>query len=108
MSDIRDTLKLATGLKHKHIVALEEAIFKFPTSLLMRAVNSSVAAGIYVKAAVKAGWIVEPANETGEFNKAERYFIDGVDVDEMEAWEVAYLGREVEQLYNSLTNIPKN
>ena len=107
MSDIRETLRLTPDLRHRHVVALEEAIFHQRPGVLLAA-RSSSSAGVYTRAAIEAGWIASPKTESGKFGDEVRHFVDGVNVDEMPPWEVRYIGAAVATLYEELTGIPKN
>jgi hypothetical protein len=109
MSDIRKTLKLKDDLRHKDVVALEDAIYRQPNRLLMlSAANSSRTADVLTRAAIEAGWITEPKTESGKFGEETRHFVDGVNVDDMEAWQVLHIGSSVERLHKSITDAPKN
>jgi len=109
MADIRETLKLKEDLRHRDVVALEDAIYRLPNRLLvLSAANSSRTADVLTRAAIEAGWIVAPKIESGKFGDETRHFVDGVNVDDMQAWEVLHIGTAVERLHKTVTDTPKN
>ena len=107
MSHFHDVLQFRDGLKHRDVVIFEEAIFKLPARLLSAAVSNR-SADVYVRAAIEAGWIAAPKTESGKFGDEQRHFIEGVNIDDMEAGAVRYIGAEVAALYERLTSYPKN
>lgn len=50
---------------------------------------------VYVKAAIRSGWIVSPS-------------LTEEDVDHLKPWLVAWIAERVAALYNEVTTIPKN
>jgi len=108
MSDIRKTLKLKDDLRHKDVVALEDAIYRQPPRLLLSARDTNRGADVYIRAAIEAGWIAAPKVEYGKFGDETRYFVDGVNVDELLPWEALHIGNAIDNLYRTVTAAPKN
>ena len=57
----------------------------------------SVAAGAYLRAAIQAGWIIEPECKalTDDSNGERAFYYDGKDIDEMHPAAVKWLGERV-------------
>lgn len=108
MTNIREQLRFVEDMRHRHVLALERAIFNLPAKVLIAARGSSLSADAYTRAAIEAGWIASPSVEVGEFEKEKRYFIDGVNLEDMPAWAVRYVGAQVLDRYEALTAVPKN
>lgn len=74
--------------------------------------TASITADHTLKAAIAAAWIESPTVEYGELHpngakpKGKRYFVDGVDIDEMHAGKVRWYGNEVAKAYNAAVAIP--
>ena len=64
--------------------------------------------GAILRAAIEAGWILEPPCEVGDFEGKKRYFYDSKNVDEVHAGAVRWLGNEIDKAYKTATDVPKN
>lgn len=105
----QDELKLKANLLMKDIAAFEQVYFSMPALPLALTYQRSVTRFANVlKAGIEAGWIIEPETETGTFGKSKRYFYKGVDVDEMHAGMVRWLGYEIDQAYTAALEPPPN
>lgn len=75
-------------------------------------VNANVEAAQQLKAAIKAGWVLAPScrvetvlnemTKTGET----RYFMDGVQVEDLHAGKVRWYGAKINKAYNEAVAIP--
>jgi len=103
--------KLKDELLQKDFEALEDALIKLPRSMLLRNTNSSLSSGAMLRAAIRAGWIEAPEcrSLTDDTNKKAAFFYAGKDVDEMHPAAVDWLGKQVDNRYNTMKGkVPKN
>jgi len=65
--------------------------------------------GVYVKAAIRSGWIVslEKLPATAE-EQPKRIMETEAEVDQMKPWLVSWIAEQVGRLYLEVTSIPKN
>ena len=103
MHDWQKEFKLKEDLRELDIEKLEKFLLAFP-----RIVLTNTAKAAKLKAAIEAGWVVEPATEVGEFEEGKRYYYNGQDIDEMKPGAVRWLGDQVDNAYQVATEIPKN
>ena len=101
--DWQKQFKLKQGLVELDIENIEKVIAEMPHAPLT---NSSRAT--MLKAAIEAGWVLEPACEVGDFDGKKRYFYNGQNVDDMKPGAVRWLGLQVDRAYAEATEIPKN
>ena len=103
MHDWQKEFKLKQDLLESDVEKLEKAMLTMPRFALTNTAKASK-----LKAAIEAGWVLEPATEVGDFEKQKRYFYKGQNIDDMHPGAVRWLGDQVDSLYNEITEIPKN
>jgi len=106
MSELHEwqkSFKLKQNLVELDIENLESALIDMPRIALTNTSNASK-----LKAAISAGWIVEPPCEVGNFEGEKRYFYNGQNIDEMHPGAVRWLGSQIDNAYVEATEIPKN
>ena len=103
MHDWQKEFKLKTDLVELDIEKLEKALLTMPRFALTNTAKASK-----LKAAIEAGWVVEPTTEVGDFEKEKRYFYAGQNIDEMNPGAVRWLGDQVDAAYNAAVELPKN
>ena len=106
MSELHDwqkAFKMKENLVELDVENLEKALMDMPRMALTNTANASK-----LKAAIVAGWILEPHCEAGTFGEEKRYFYDGKNIDEMHPGAVRWLGLQVDTRYALVTEVPKN
>jgi len=106
MSELHDwqkEFKIKPDLVELDIEKLETALVDMPRLALSNTSNASK-----LKAAIDAGWILEPPCEVGNFDGQKRYYYKGQNIDEMKPGAVRWLGGQVDNAYGLATEIPKN
>lgn len=103
LHDWQKQFKLKADLRELDIENLERALVDMPRLALTNTSNASK-----LKAAIAAGWVLEPACEVGDFDGEKRYFYAGQNIDEMKPGAVRWLGMQVDRAYAEATEIPKN
>ena len=103
LHDWQKQFKLKGNLVELDVENLERALENLPRAILS---NTGYAARL--KAAIAAGWVLEPASEVGDFDGTKRCFYAGQNVDEMKPGAVRWLGQQVDRAYDEATEIPKN
>lgn len=108
MSKTKQALKpleyqLKEDLRQKDLEAWNAAFMLLPR------LGTAGQHGAAVRAAIAAGWIVEPTTRyAGAQNgTGPQYLLDGVDVGDMHPAHVFQLGEAIDRLYQELTTIPK-
>jgi len=104
LHDWQNAFKLRGDLLQVDVEKLEVALRTQGRNLLLK----NTGAGAKLRAAIDAGWLLEPACEVGDFEGEKRYFYDGKNVDEMHPGAVLWLGNQVDAAYQEATEIPKN
>jgi len=101
---------LKDNLTQGDFEALEMALFKMPNiATMFRKADLSMVNGAYLRAAIQAGWIIEPECKSMVDEKDAVYIYDGTDVDQLHPAKVAWLGRKVVNLHDSvMAEDPKN
>lgn len=98
-------------LKQRDVTALELELARMPGNYLMLARASSRMAA-YLKAAIGAGWIVEPEATTRQVVEGKttvtEYLLAGVNVDDMEPRECYRAGRVISDLMDEFTTVDPN
>lgn len=99
-------LKAVDDLRQRDVVAWNNAY-------LARGLRQSMAAErqASLEAAIEAGWIVNPETRyedvtTPDGKTERRYYFNGVQVDDMRAYEVAYYGQRCNLLFEETMNVP--
>jgi len=103
LHDWQKAFKLKQDLIELDVEKLEKAIAELPRLALTNTSRASM-----LKAAIEAGWILEPHCEVGTFEDERRYFYDGQNIDEMKPGAVRWLGGQVDLAYSLATEVPKN
>ena len=103
LHDWQKQFKLKADLRELDIENLERALVDMPRLALTNTSNASK-----LKAAIAAGWVLEPACEVGDFDGEKRYYYAGQNIDEMKPGAVRWLGMQVDRAYAEATEIPKN
>ena len=103
MHDWQKEFVLKKDLVELDIEKLEKVMLGMPRFALTNTAKASK-----LKAAIEAGWVVEPATEVGEFEGKKRYFYKGQNIDDMNPGAVRWLGDQVEILYTASVEVPKN
>ena len=101
--DWQKAFQIKENLIELDIEKLEQALAEFPRLVLSNTGNAAK-----LKAAIEAGWVIEPACEVGNFEGGKRYFYNGQNIDEMHAGAVRWLGMQVDLAYSKAVEIPKN
>jgi hypothetical protein len=113
----QDQLKLKTPILHKDLVVFETELNRLGGIKFNAA---SVTGDHAIKAAIEAGWIVEPETKVGDFSKVDQsngtgrvikykeYHYDQWNVDEMIGGMVRWIGNRILERYNTATEIPPN
>lgn len=113
LHDWQKALELKSPLVQRDVVAFEGALFKQPLGALASlARKNNTRYGAILKSAIEAGWIVAPVCEVGDFErdgkKERRWLYDGRNVDEMPPGAVRWIGEQIDEVYEEVTNVPKN
>ena len=71
--------------------------------------GSSILAGHALKAAIEAGWLAAPASEVlQKLDGTKRYFVEGVDVDDLHPGKVRWYGTRIIDHYARSVTPPPN
>ena len=97
---------LRGDLKQRDVTALELELVRIPGNYLVLARASSRMAA-YLKAAIGAGWVLEPPCEA-KGTKERVYLFDGVDVDDMAPRDCYAAGKVVSDLMDEFTTVDPN
>lgn len=104
----KPVIVIRDNLKQRDVTAFDLELARIPGNyLLARKASSRMAA--YLKAAIGADWIAEPACkardvvEDGETRR--EYMFDGGDVDDMDPRTVFKAGHLVSELYDEFTSL---
>jgi len=103
LHDWQKEFKLKGDLTQLDVEKLEAALLKLPVRALT---NTGMASRL--KAAIEAGWVEAPETEVGDFNGEKRWFYNGQNIDEMHPGAVRWLGKQIDDAYTVITEIPKN
>ena len=106
MADLHEwqkEFKLKANLVELDIENLERELLELPRLVLSNTGHASK-----LKAAIAAGWVLEPKCEVGDYDGAKRYFYNGQNIDEMKPGAVRWLGGRIDVAYSEATEIPKN
>ena len=104
MHDWQKALKIKGSLKQVDVEKFLSFLSKQRTTNLLRLSGH----GATLRAAIEADWIDEPVNEVGDFEGEKRYFYSEMNVDEMNAGAVKWIGEQLDKAYQEATEIPKN
>ena len=85
-------------IKQRHMEEWSEAFLSLPRASLAQE------AGATVRAAVQASWFASPNTE----HKNDQWLIGGVDVGDLEPWQVRQMAEEIDRVYTEARTIPKN
>lgn len=124
----KEAFHLKADLRQKDVYAFEGALREQETKAptlenvisrafqVLRAVGMTIEANIesehHLKAAIRAGWIESPLCEVAEVSlngtgrKTVRFFVDGVNVDELHPGQVRWYGKQVQTAYNRAVEDP--
>lgn len=107
----KPAFSLRGDLKQRDVTKLDLELAKLAGEyLVLRGMSSRMAA--YLKAAIAAGWFLEPETVTRQVTEGKvartEYLFGGVDVDEMAPNEAYRAGHAVSELYDSFTTLDPN
>ena len=103
LNEWQKEFKLKKDLVELDIENLERALVDMPRLTLT---NTGMASKL--KAAIAAGWVLEPPCEVGKYGDDKRYFYDGKNIDDMKPGAVRWLGSQIDVAYMEATEVPKN